>query len=523
MAFQDLIDFSGGINTSISPMKIDANEAVVATSCDISTGAIVATVNPFTTTTPASQNAVYYSDKDMIVSSAEDRHYVEFAGYLYWTNKAGLMQRYNGTTTNNIGGWTKPTTAPALVANTTYTAMAGSYTYCFTYMHDGAFESPPSLFTQINSISSTGVNLTFSGTPPASATSRVIYRMGGVVPTFRFIAEVPIATLTYSDNIADLNIDPYELVSFDNEPPVSGLDMLIENSGTFFASKGDKVYFSRQGTPEYWNEYNYVDLPSNVTGLGKVGSSIVAFTASEMFMISGYDLNTISVSKLPFQYGCSNKRTVCNIENDLIWTANIAGRVIVCSFNGQTVSIISDKHRQFDQFGYILDSTYDSFTTENYNNFTLVINRAVVFNSECYLMTNIGTYIFDFNTGFRISLFEYVADSMIVKNTSLIAVKNGYLCDINTSFLGHKNLIYKTGELTNGSAIARKTYRRVRVRGKGNFTTTVIIDRVSVFTSSELSFYIQAESVGTSIQFMFKSDGYAEISGVSYEYEVLAL
>ena len=523
MAFQDIIDFSGGINTAIAPMKIAENEAVVATSCEIQNGTIFSSSVPLDLALAADINTIYYTDKSKVVSSAEDRFYVEFGGFLYWTNSAGTMKRYDGTTTSDIGGWTKPTTAPNAVASATVSTMVGDYLYAYTYMYASSFESPPSPFKAVSAINKTGVAVSFVDTPPATATSRVLYRLGGVVPTFRFVADIPIATTTYTDVIADTNIDPYELVSFDNEPPISGLDMLIENSGTFFASKLDKLYFSRQGTPEYWYAYNYVDLPANITGIGKIGSSLIVWTSSEMFMVNGADLNTISLTKLQFQYGCDNKRTICNLKGMLIWVSKVAGRLIVCAYDGQDVTVISDKHRQFDMLGNILNSTYDNFTNETYESFSFTIIRAITYNNKYYLLTNIGIYIFDFNNGFRIYLKEYKADSIFIKDTSLIAIKSGAQYHLNASFGASENFIYKTGEFTNGSMIAKKTYRRVRIRGKGTFTTTILIDGNTIFTSAENSFYIQAESVGTSIQFLFKSTGFAEISGISYEYEVLAL
>lgn len=390
-------------------------------------------------------------------------------------------------------------------------------------MHNSVFESPPSPYTNITISTSVGASITFTDTPPSTATGRTLYRVGGVVPTFHFIADIPIATTTYTDTTSDYTIDPLELLTFDNEPPKSGFDMLIENNGVFWASLGSQVYFSRQGTPEYWYEYNCIDVPSAVKGLGKLGSSIIAFTDSEMFMISGNDLSNMSISKLPFQYGCSNKFSIQSLDGLLIWSSTIAGRVVICSFDGQNVNIISNNHRQIDQLGYIIDSTYNSYPTASYNDMVFTIKNSCVYDRKYYLNTSVGIYIFDFNNGFRISMTATIVDCLFVRNSSLMALKANKIYDFNGSYSGHMNLIYKTGLLLDGSSIANKSYRRVRVKGSGTFTTSVYIDNNLILTSSLLSFYLPAEAIGTTIQFKIESNGFAEISALSYEYEVLAL
>ena len=527
MPFKDIIGFTGGINTSLNPMLIPNNEAVVVTSCDIADGYIVASKKPLSLElTIAGTKSTYYKAKDVIVTSSEDRTYVEWAGFLYWSDTAGTLKRFDGATTLNVGGWSVPSVAPTCVASATPATMLGDYTYCYTYQHNTVFESPPSPFkvlTGVTAINKTGVDISFTDTPPSSATARIVYRLGGIVPTFRFIAEVPIATTTYKDTTSDYQIDPYELVTFGNEPPPLGLDLLTENNGVFFGALNDRVYFSRQGTPEYWSEYNYVELPHKVTALGKSGSSIIAFTDSEMHMISGNDLSNISVSKLPFQYGCSHKHSIGNIDGMLLWVSTVAGRLIICSFDGQQVTIVSEKHKTLDLINYITDHIYDDFNAETYANLVFEVYNTTVFNRKYYLNTNVGTYILDFNNGFRISLLGYTPTEYIVRNTELIASKDGTLYTVNASYSGNLNMVYKTGLIIDGSAAANKSYRRIRIRGEGTFTTTVIIDGKTVLTSDLNSFYLPAEAVGTSIQFLLRSTGYAMVSAISYEYEVLAL
>ena len=162
------VDFGGGINTHKEAHLIAQNEAVFSTNTKVTSGSIESIKEPAVVQTISGSQCFYYEAKDEIVSSSEDRFYVEYNGYLYWSNKDGVMKRYDGVTVNNIGGWVAPTIDPTVAVNIALGFLDGDYTYCYTYLYDNTFESPPSGFKAI-APAKQKIDVTFTDTPPAGA------------------------------------------------------------------------------------------------------------------------------------------------------------------------------------------------------------------------------------------------------------------------------------------------------------------------------------------------------------------
>jgi hypothetical protein len=517
--FQEQKVFNGGINNLTAPHLIQPNQGVYISNTDISNGEIVSARQTVDTLTDVlGDSAWYYKTADEVVSSVEDRFYVEWAGMLYWSNSAGSIKRYDGTSVLDIGSHTAPATAPT-GATSGAGLLEGDYTYTMTYVHDDVFESEPCAFVPLTAVKNQ-LKLTFTDTPPATATYRNIYRSGGLNPTFNLVSKVSVTATDYTDNISDFNISRKELTTYNNDTVTPNLDMLVMNKGTLFASAGNKVYFSKEGQPEYWNDYNYVVLPKDVAGLGVHGSAIVAFTDDSMFIITGTNINNISIEKLPYSFGCKDKRTVANVDGTLVWVASLDEGDVICAYVGGTVQILN-KLDPLINSATVSSLSYDDFETGTYDAYSFTINHAIVSNRKYYLFMNNRTAVVDFTEGVKTYYMSETINSAYSKANSLYVIAGTDVYEYMPSFSNYRNLVYKTGDLDNGNATRVKNYRYIKINATGAYKVTVIVDGQTIMSSEQEKDFLPANVYGKLISFVVESTGYAKIKSISYEYELL--
>lgn len=517
--FTEIKVFNGGINNMAAAHLIDRNQGIYISNAEIEGGELISARSPKATGAALVGNSiVYYKAKDQIVASAEDRFYVEWAGMLYWSNAVGVLKRYDGITTLNIGSHVAPASAPTIAALNAG-LLDGDYTYAITYTHNDLFESPPSPFVAVT-VSKKKVDLTFTDTAPVGATYRNVYRAGGLNPTFNFVARVPVATNTYSDNIHDFDISRKELTTYNSDPAPTNLDMLIEVQGTFFGAVGNKVHFSKEGQPEYWSDYNFVTLPKAITGLGVFGSGVIAFTESEMYMITGSNINNISLNRMPFGYGCKNKRTVKNIEGRLIWVSSLDDKDVICVYDGSGVTIVNkvDKYINAATIGNL---SYDNFGDDTYDAYNFEINNAIVSNHRYCLFLNGRTVIADFTNGLKIYYMTETVEAAYSKNNDLFVVKGGLVYEYLPSFSIYRNIVYRMGDFDNGDATTTKSYRSIKINAIGKYKIHIFVDDENIMQLETSKDFLPSGSRGKMISFLIESNGYAKIRSISYEYDIL--
>lgn len=512
--------FDGGINNLIAGHLIGSNQSVYAANANIRSGAIESNrQSKITAEVVLGKSTTYYEAVNQVVSSAEDRFYVEWAGMLYWSNSAGTMKRYDGTTVNNIGGHTAPTVNPTIAASVTAGIPDGDYWYTYTYIHSDLFESAPSGFVMV-SVVNKQITVTFTDTPPTTVTHRKLYRAGGINPTFNHLVTIAKATTSYTDNISDFSISREELSTYNNTPPPSGLDMLIETQGVFFGVLGNKVYFSRPGQPEHWSTYGYVQLPKTITGLGAIGGSVVAFTNDSMYMLQGSSINDIMVSKLPYSYGCKNKLTVKNIEGRLVWVSSLDDSDVICVFDGSSVQIANRTALHFNA-ATIGEMAYSDFDAETWANFSFDIQNAHVSHLKYYLFLSGRTVILDFEGNMRVTYNIEDVDAAYNKNGQMFTI-NGtavyeYMPDLST----YRSIVYRTGDFDDGEITRKKNYRAIKVSGTGNYKVSVHVDEIWIMDITTDKEFMPYDVYGNIISFTISSTGYANVKAIAYEFDLL--
>jgi len=292
------VDFSKGINLTSSKF-IEDGECQIAQDCDFDTiGSVLS--RKFKTTHlsfNAKPKAIFpYSN---LVTHLESGGLYDFAkligsGYgstpfsggeyndvLYLVNGANEI-RYNRTTVQDIGN-ELPTVAPTLSDNGAG-SLDGTYYYKYAYVDLNSKVSYYSDVSSSISVSSKqiGVEVTASGDSKISSIN--IYRLGGTLTDWYYVANVADATAEYTDNNADSSLST--LANADYNYPPQGFNFLIfhfeRGIGGKTTTYPNGIWWSYQYEPEYWGNtstaYNYLMGDNNpCTGLLSWQSMVLFF------------------------------------------------------------------------------------------------------------------------------------------------------------------------------------------------------------------------------------------------------
>lgn len=548
MAISELITFDGGLSTKTSPHLIARNEGIICQNVDLESGVLkpfssmqyVATVN----------GRHIYPYEEIIIANqdlTDDRFYETYGNRLYWTDKnyAGQngLRRYDGTDEGVDA--TAPDAYPqgsapvTAVATNLYGQLTSgsSYSYALTVVDTDGVESAPVFLPTVTLTSSQyAIKLQVDSTLvqtylPANHTVN-IYRQGGNNPTYNLIIEGMSPThpdvymegnnVVWLDTIADINVSRIELTTYEHTSPPDGLDMLIECNGTFWGSYNNKVYFSRTGSPEYWGLLDYVTLDKDCTGLGKFADSVVAFTRTSAYMITGYNRDNVTVTRLPFNQGCTHKHSVVNIDTYLLWTS-LNG---ICLFDGSTVQVITKKTLAWDEFRRIGNTTYGDYDGTNIkwnSGLGFDIKYACGYQDKYYGVYNDGIMVLDLSNGLKVSTIEApnVSSVAINEDDNLLYVVIDNLdttFDVYTIINSDSKMLatWKTGRLSDGTTNVKKHYRRIELDGTPT-SVKVYIDEVLKYTSEGKSiFMLPAGCIGRDIQFEINTTN--EIRSLKYSY-----
>ena len=556
---QQIVRFDGGLSTKISPHLIQSNEGIVCENVNLEKGTLYPLSSLTQLSTPNDNVAGkhIYVQEDIVISNqaeADDRFYDTYGGRTYWTNDSygtyGLV-RYNDT---DIG---IEATAPSALSTTElsyilinesaavegFLTQGAAYVYAFTIVDTDGIESAPVFKDGVDPTASknsmelkiTHANLVTIQTNHPDMVGINVYRVGGDNPTFNLLIDElsettpdvvdDLTNYLWYDKVADIDVSRIELYTFENTPPPEDLDMLLEINGTMWGSVGKKIHFARTGSPEYWGNLDYVQLDKDCTGLGKFGDSVIAFTRTSAYIITGSTRDDVSIDRLPFNQGCVQKHTVVNIDAYLVWTS-LNG---ICIFNGSSIEVLTKKSISWDEFGRVGNLTYDDYGTDltkwdSASGFD--IQYAAGWQDKYYGVFNNGIVILDLSDGLKVSSIavENVKSVAINSDDNLlyVVVLNADLTTYDVYYLSENETkmtaTWKTGRLDDQTTDVIKHYRDVEFDGNPT-TVEVFIDGISkkVYTGKS-KFKLPAGSFGRDIQFEITTT--EEIRSMKYEYSV---
>jgi hypothetical protein len=219
-------------------------------------------------------------------------------------------------------------------------------------------------------------------------THRRIYRSlsGTGSTTFNFVADVPIATTSYSDSLTSAQIGEV-MRSLNWAPPPNDLKGLVRMPNDIMAGfTGREVYFCEPGYPHAWPVEYMVTTEHDIVGLGVYGQSLVVLTKGNPYIISGITSESMSAEKVTIVEPCISARTIAS-DSEGVTYASPNGFVEIGPNGVQVLTkniMLKDEFAQFSPLSGVAASTrgiyymfFESGTYEDINEGALIFDRNV--------------------------------------------------------------------------------------------------------------------------------------------------
>lgn len=244
-----------------------------------------------------------------------------------WTRSLGQFPE-----DSKLAGVPAPTTAPTTTPVGTPGGGAKSVSYVYTFLNSWGEESAPSPpstvldFTHNETVDITGMDQTISGNY-VDVVSWRIYRVaaGTSGADFLFVAEVAInaSTPQYNDSLADAELNEVLPTEGWDLPPDGLKGLTSMANGVVAGFVGNTVYFCEPFLPYTYPRStgkNYsLSTDYDIVGLGSFGNSLVVMTEGQLYLISGYHPDSMSMEKLPYKHPCVAKRGIVEIEGGVVF------------------------------------------------------------------------------------------------------------------------------------------------------------------------------------------------------------
>lgn len=177
-----------------------------------------------------------------------------------------------------------------------------------------------------------------------------IYRTiasGGSTEYF-FVAEIPVATTTFADNVSSTTVSANEVnISTTWTPPPNDLLGLITMPNGMIAGwRGSELWFCEPFRPHAWPAAYSTSVEYPIVGLGVINQTLVVCTAGYPMVATGIHPDSISMSKLASFEPCLSRGSILSVPEGVLY-ASPNGLVLVA--NGQA-SLITDNLIQKDEW-----------------------------------------------------------------------------------------------------------------------------------------------------------------------------
>lgn len=191
--------------------------------------------------------------------------------------------------------------------------------YVYTFVNDLDQESAPSP-ASATVLRPDGLAITVT-TPVAipsgmSSTygidTKRIYRAvtGNLGTVFRFVAELPLATADYIDELTDSELGETLLSELWALPPADLKGIIALPNGVMAGFSKNQLCFSAQNYPHAWPVEYRLNTDTDIVGIGNVDTTVVVGTQSFVYSASGNDPAAYSMSKFEVPYACTSKRSI---------------------------------------------------------------------------------------------------------------------------------------------------------------------------------------------------------------------
>lgn len=348
-----LENFSG-IVPRIGPTQLDATQAQVAKNVRVTSLELRSWRNPTPAYTPATADV--RSIRKLYKESTGDFVWLE------WANDVDVVRSpiaddtddrayYTGDGTPKKTNWNLATTSstgskpfpnawyymgvPAPAAAPTLSATGGSggtetrayvYTYISTFGSVKEESAPSPAGTVTCNITGATVTVSAFSTAPTTGyniTHRRIYRTvtGASTVSYQFVAEIAIATTSYSDTLTTAQLGVVLPSTYWTTPPTDLKGLVSMPNGFLAGFRANEVWFSEPYYPHAWPSIYTLTVDSKIVGLGVYDTNLVVLTERQPYLISGTSPASMSQTKLPIPQPCVSKRSIAYDQYGVLYAS----------------------------------------------------------------------------------------------------------------------------------------------------------------------------------------------------------
>ena len=272
-----------------------------------------------------------------------------------------------------------------------------SRAYVYTWVTAYGEEGPPSPPTLANGHNTDKWKLTLTAPTSGDTTNRNltkvrIYRTvtsSAGVATYFFVAELPIATTTYSDTIGDVIVSGNSQLESTNwtAPPVDLKGIATMPNGMFVGFRENEIWFCEPYHPHAWPSIYTLSVDYKIIGIGVVGQTCVVCTEAAVYAASGINPSSMTLSTLNDSEPCLARASIVSTQ---------AG-VAFASPNGLVVAAS----------GTVINMTEKLFTKDKWQDaYKLDVLRAATLGSSYYAFGSVGYGCFQDDV-FKSDAFEF--------------------------------------------------------------------------------------------------------------------
>ena len=329
--------------------------------------------------------------------------------------------------------------------------------YVYTYVNGYGAEGPPSNASNLldifdgNPVSVS--NMEAGPTDPNgyyNIITKRIYRINQAssgTAEYQFVAEVPVATTTYSDTVLDADLGEV-MMSLEWDGPPLGIQGIIALPNGFLAGFVDNILcFSVPYYPHAWPASYQMAVDRKIVALGAYGATVVIVTEGQPYLVVGNDPSNMVMEKMDIGFSCMSKRGLIHV-GDIVAYPSPEGLVVI---GPQAHDVVTRTILTRDQWinGYNPATISAYYWEGKYIGF---------YESGSYQ----GGFIYDFKTGDFLDLDFYATAGYYDKTIGLLFLQVGNdivaFCNATGSYRAYnylsKRYKYRKTAFTCGKVLA---------------------------------------------------------------------
>lgn len=316
-------------------------------------------------------------------------------------------------------GVPSPGTAPVVTSVTGGSGPTETRAYVYTWVTAYGEEGPPSLPVTYSGNSDGTWNLTVTAPTGGDTTNRSlqytnIYRtitssLG--TATYYFVAQIPIATLSYADSIAMTVVSVQNIMksTYWTAPPVDLEGLVSMPNGMIAGWRKNEIWFCEPYRPHAWPVAYTVSVEYPIVGCGVIGQTLIACTTGNPYAVSGINPSQMALSRLAQFEPCLSRGSIVSTPAGVAYASSNGLAIAQAGY----VSVVSRQMIGKDDWQSLLSLPTVRASTLNGGYYCWGSVRQGCFDTEAF---NSDAFLQDDYTGAFTGAFIDVNDARVAYN-----------------------------------------------------------------------------------------------------------